>query len=102
MEKTLYSKKVITRPEREIIEAKNTNTDKMDYLIDILIVSLNHSLPDKYRGFLIALETSEDILLHKIAKDLGKIILSYSYSQVIINCLQLHVYTYHCKLKMLL
>ena len=78
MENALYSKKFITRQDKEIIKAKITNTDKMEYLIDILIVSLSHSFPDKYRGFLIAMETNEDTLLQQKARDLGKIILSHS------------------------
>ena len=70
----LYSKKVITGDERKIIEAKGTNKEKMEHLIiDILIVSLDHSCPDKYRGFLVAMETNDDILLQQKAKELGKL-----------------------------
>ena len=74
MANVLYSKMVVTTYDRETIEAKTTNKDKMEYLIvDILIVSLNHSCPDKYKGFLIAMESNEDILLQQKARELGKI-----------------------------
>ena len=70
----LYSKNVITEQDRDIIDAKNTNADKMEFLIiDILIRSLKYSFPDKYRGFLVALETNEDTLLQQKAKELGKL-----------------------------
>ena len=74
MERALFSKEVITSYDKETIRTKDTNTKKIEYLIiDILMVSLENSFPDKYRSFLAVMENNEDTLLQKTARDLGKI-----------------------------
>lgn len=78
----LYQKKVITKEERETINNLSTNKDKMSHLIiEILIVSLDHSFPEKYKGFLEAMEESDDTLLKHKAKELGK--LNFSESRLV-------------------
>ena len=72
----LFSKDVITNEQRLIIDAK-IGGEKMMYLIlDILIPSLKLDHCKKYRGFLEAMEESEDGLLKSMAKKLGKLITS--------------------------
>ena len=73
----LYSESVITYDEKELITSITTNKDKMEYLIiKVLIVSLNNLYPDKFMGFLATMETSDDKLLQKKARDIkrGKLI----------------------------
>lgn len=77
MEIFLYSESVITGDQKELITSKTTNTDKMLYLIiEVLIVSLNNLYPYKFMGFLATMETSDDKLLQKKARDIkcGKLI----------------------------
>ena len=73
---SLYSKKVITGGQRQKIDAK-IGEEKMMYLIvDILISSLKLDHCKKYRGFLEAMEGSDDSDLKSMAKKLGKLITS--------------------------
>ena len=70
---SLFSKYVITNDERKIIDVK-IGQQKMMYLIaDIIIPSLKLNLCDKYKGFLEAMEESDDTTLRNIAKRLGKL-----------------------------
>ena len=71
MERSLYACKVITAGERTKIKSK-VGDEKMEYLIvDIIIPSLNQKFSKKYKGFLEAMEDSEDIDLQDTAKMLG-------------------------------
>ena len=73
---SLYSKNVITDGQRQKIDAK-IGEEKMMYLIvDILIPSLKLDHCKKYRGFLEAMERSDDSDLKSMAKKLGKLITS--------------------------
>ena len=77
MERSLYAYKVITAGERKEIKSK-VGGDQMDYLIvDIIIPSLEQKFSKKYKGFLKAMEDSEDIDLQKTAEMLGTYVATY-------------------------
>ena len=70
----LYSKDVITRGEKQRMD-RMTNEEQMSELIhNILIVSLQNQITQKYKGFLESMEQSEDILLKEVARSLGEYI----------------------------
>ena len=75
---SLYSKEVITDDNRKIIDAKVGQEKMMYLLVDIIIPSLNLNFCEKYKGFLEALEESEDSDLMNMAKRLGKLITTQS------------------------
>ena len=71
MEMSLYANGVITADEKTKIKSKVGN-EKMGYLIvDIIIPSLKVKHSKKYKGFLEAMEDSEDTALQDTAKMLG-------------------------------
>ena len=73
---SLYAKDVITDNEREIIDSK-IGEEKMMYLIlDIIIRSLRLDNCKKYKGFLEAMEESDDTDLRSMAEKLGELITS--------------------------
>ena len=68
---SLYAKDVITNEQRKLIAAE-IGEEKMMYLIvDIIIPSLKVNNHKKYKGFLEAMEESEDSDLKSTAKTLG-------------------------------
>ena len=69
MESRLYAKKVITDEEKRYIKTL-VGSEKMEQLLDVVIRSLRHNHCHKFKGFLEAMEESEDMLLRKTAKDL--------------------------------
>ena len=71
MEGRLYAKKVITHEEKVYFETF-VGSKKMERLLDVIILSLKHNHCYKFKGFLEAMEESEDMLLIKTAKDLGE------------------------------
>ena len=73
---SLYSNNVITDGQRQIIDAKIGEGKMMYLIVDILIPSLKLDHCKKYRGFLEAMEESDDSDLKNMAKKLGKLITS--------------------------
>ena len=79
MKNQLFAYEVITR--QEMIEIDSLiGSAQMQKVLDILSVSLGANQTTKYKGFLQAMEESEDILLNDKAKELGKWISSYIYT----------------------
>ena len=78
MQGLLYAKKVITREEKKCIKTL-VGSEKMECLLDVVIRSLKHNHCHKFKGFLEAMEESEDMLLKKTAKDLGEYFSSHWY-----------------------
>ena len=76
MKVLLFSKNVMTNEQRLIINAKIGGEQMMYLIVDILIPSLKLDHCKKYRGFLEAMEESQDSLLNSMAKKLGKLITS--------------------------
>ena len=69
----LVAKEVVTSEEKEIIDAKQLNREKMGYLIDTVIIkSLDVGIITKYKEFLKVLERNEDLAIKTIAQRLGK------------------------------
>ena len=71
MSGNLFAKKVITSQEKLEIEGL-IGLKQMEKVTDIIILSLNCNDTTKYKGFLEAMEESDDLVLEKKAKDLGK------------------------------
>ena len=71
----LFSYEVITQQEKIEID-QLVGKSQMERVLHIVIASLKANKTAKYKGFLVAMENSEDALLNVIAKDLGEWILS--------------------------
>ena len=68
---SLFAKNVITNQEKLEIE-KLIGKKQMEKVLDIIILSLNSNDAAKYKGFLKALNESDDLLLCNKAKELSK------------------------------
>ena len=79
MESHLFANEVITRDQKTVIDSL-IGKAQMQKVLDILLVSLGADQTTKYKGFLQAMEKSEDTLLNDKAKELGKWISSYIYA----------------------
>ena len=71
MKGKLFSKDVITFDEIVQIDALSGQT-QMQKLLQIVLTSLRNNQAAKYKGFLQAMEESDDILLQMKAKELGE------------------------------
>ena len=71
MKGRLFSEDVITHDELTQIDAL-VGQAQMQKVLDIVLTSLKHKQAVKYKGFLIAMEESDDTLLQMKAKALGK------------------------------
>ena len=72
---SLFSKDVITNEKRKIIIGDKVGEEKMMYLVvDIVMPSLRQNNYKKYKGFLEAMEESDDSDLKSMAEKLGKLI----------------------------
>ena len=71
MKGRLFSEDVITHDELTQIDAL-VGQAQMQKVLDIVLTSLKHKQAVKYKGFLIAMEESDDTLLHIKAKALGE------------------------------
>lgn len=68
----LLAKKVILSREKEIIESKLLQSERMEHLLDkIIIPSLKNGLSIKFKGFLEVLEDSGDSIMIDMAQKLG-------------------------------
>ena len=67
----LFANEVITSQEKKEIEQKIGN-QQIQAVLGIVIDSLGAGKTAKYKGLLLAMEKSEDILLRQTAADLGK------------------------------
>jgi len=81
MRQLLFSKRVITKDEMEILD-NMTSSGQVPELVKIIISSLNLKNTKKYKGFLESMEQSEDIALHHMAEVLGE----YQYPNIISMC----------------
>ena len=73
MKGRLYAYDVITPQEKDEID-RLIGSQQMQKVLDILIASLEANQTSKYKGFLQAMEESDDTLLKEKAKELGKLI----------------------------
>ena len=69
----LFAKGVITSENKQIIDAKILDWEKMRYLIDnIIIQSLDVGIITTYKEFLNVLERNDDRIINTIAQRLGE------------------------------
>ena len=73
MKTLLIAKDVIADQEMRIIDVKIGHQKMTDLLVDIIIPSLKINNSEKYKGFLEAMEESDDSDLKCMAKKLGKL-----------------------------
>ena len=71
---SLYARGVVDSNQKKIAEAKLLDTEKMSYVLDLIIDSLKAGIPVKYNHFLEVMRDSEDPVANKSVKALGKII----------------------------
>ena len=84
----LYSKGVITLEEKERIESKSVQHDKVNWFLDNIVTrSLLNNISIKFKRFLEVMEESGDPILTDMAKALGMLSL--------INCVH-HTYSTYC------
>ena len=67
----LYSNNVIIKQEKMEIDAL-IGEAQMEKVLDIILTSLSLNMDAKYKGFLLAMEKSDDALLQMKAKELAK------------------------------
>ena len=67
----LYGNDVITKQEKMEIDAL-IGEAQMEKVLGIILNSLSLNMDAKYKGFLLAMEKSDDLLLQMKAKELGK------------------------------
>ena len=88
---SLYAKDVITNEQRKLIAAEIGEAKMMYLIVDIIIPSLKVNNYKKYKGFLEAMEESEDSDLKSTAKTLGML---NKLSNMVYTYVHLYVYTY--------
>ena len=82
---SLFAKDVITNEQRKLIDTKIGEAKMMYLIVDIIIPSLKVNNYKKYKGFLEAMEESEDSDLNSRAKTLG-----------MLNCRRWILFIYIC------
>ena len=75
MSGSLYANNVITQQEKFEID-QLVGKSQMEMVLYIVIASLQANQTAKYKGFILAMESSEDETLKAIAQELGEWILS--------------------------
>ena len=88
----LRAKRVILPKEKEIIETKSLQSERMAYLLDKIIVpSLDSKIGIKLKGFLEVMEKSDNVILNSMAKKLGMYINYVCYNYNYMYILDLHI-----------
>ena len=83
---SLYAKEVIDFDQKQAIEAKVVDTEKMGYILDLIIRSLKADVPVKYNSFLKVLKDSKDSVANKAVKNLGRL-LEWDYCLYYLVCI---------------
>ena len=69
----LFGSRVITEGQKKRIEAKELESDGMQYFLDeVLILSLELDMTEIYNKFIKILEDSEDLIQNAMAKKIGE------------------------------
>ena len=68
---SLYARGVVNSDQKRIAEAKLLNTEKMSYVLDLVIDSLKAGVPIKYNLFEV-MKDSKDSVANESIKNLGK------------------------------
>lgn len=67
----LYARGVITAEQKQIISSKVTVRERMEFLLDIIIQSLEIGTIEKFKGLLMVMEESEDLTIRAVGQQLG-------------------------------
>ena len=70
---SLYAKGVVDSDQKKTAEAKLLNTEKMSYVLDLIIDSLKAGVPIKYNNFFQIMKDTKDPVANESIKNLGKI-----------------------------
>ena len=70
---SLIAEDVVTDEQRKIIDGKVGQEKMISLIMDIIIPSLKLNNCKKYKGFLIAMEESDDTDLNSTAKNFGEL-----------------------------
>jgi len=69
---SLYASGVVTFHQKQSIEAKSLDREKMRCVLDLIINSLKANVAIKYNNFLKAMKDSKDLDANELVKKLGK------------------------------
>lgn len=70
---SLFEGEVIDFDQKKIAEAKSVDTEKMSYILDLVINSLKAGVAIRYNNFLKVMKESRDADANELLKQLGKI-----------------------------
>ena len=70
---SLYAMEVIDFDQKETVEAKVLDTEKMGYILDSIIRSLKADVPIKYNSFLKVIKDSKNSVAIEAVKNLGRL-----------------------------
>ena len=70
---SLYAYNVVTFDQKEEIEELPQKKKRMDFILSLIIQSLDNGIANLYNGFLEVLKESDDVLTRELAKMLGKL-----------------------------
>ena len=70
---SLYAEEVINFDQKKAIEATLLDTDKMGYILDLVIKSLKAGVASKYNSFLKVMKDSKDLVVNVAVKSLGRL-----------------------------
>ena len=73
---SLFAKEVINFDQKQAVEAKPVDTEKMGYILDLIIRSLNAGVAIKYNRFLKVIQDSKDSVAIEAVKNLGRLAIS--------------------------
>ena len=71
---SFYAYNVVTFDQKEHIEELLHRKDRMAFIVDLIICSLECGVADLYNRFLKVLKESEDLPTRELAKKLGKLL----------------------------
>ena len=70
---SLYAHNVVTFDQKEEIEELPQKRRRMEFVLNLIIRSLDNGVGDLYNGFFKVLKECEDLLTREFAKKLGKL-----------------------------
>ena len=70
---SLYAKEVIDSDQKKTVEATLLDTEKMGYILDLVIDSLKAGVAIKYNSFLKVMKDSKDSVANEAVKSLGRL-----------------------------
>ena len=70
---SLYAKEVIDSDQKKTVEATLLDTEKMGYILDLIIDSLKAGVAIKYDSFLKVMKDSKDSVAKEAVKSLGRL-----------------------------